>query len=67
MEPQPDKKIICTSCRIQFNNLIDYKMHLVTEFHVYNTKRRVANLDPINEEIFEQKKASKYYHMLTVQ
>lgn len=34
-----------------------YKLHRITEFHVYNTKRQIAELDPISEEVFEQKKA----------
>lgn len=38
---------------------MDYKLHIMSEYHVYNTKRRVASLEPITEEIFEQKKASK--------
>ncbi len=53
-----DKKVICSTCRIQFDNVITYKMHLSTEYHVYNTKRRVANLEPISEEVFEDKKAT---------
>jgi hypothetical protein len=54
---QDDKKVICSTCRIQFDNVMDYKMHISSEYHIYNTKRRVAVLDPISEEIFEQKKA----------
>jgi len=33
-------------------------MHLSSEYHVYNTKRRVAGLEPISEEVFEDKKAT---------
>jgi hypothetical protein len=32
---------------------VNYKLHLATEFHIYNTKRRIAELPPISEEIFE--------------
>jgi hypothetical protein len=53
-----DKKVICSTCRIQFENVITYKMHLSSEYHVYNTKRRVAGLEPISEEVFEDKKAT---------
>lgn len=53
-----DRKVICSTCRIQFDNVIHYKMHLSSEYHVYNTKRRVAQLEPISEEIFDQKKAT---------
>lgn len=28
-----------------------------TEFHLYNAKRRIAELDPISEAVFEAKKA----------
>jgi hypothetical protein len=52
-----DKKVICSTCRIQFESVMEYKMHLSSEYHVYNTKRRIANLEPISEEIFEEKKA----------
>jgi pre-60S factor REI1 len=53
-----EKKVICSTCRIQFENVLHYKMHLSSEYHVYNTKRRIASLEPISEEIFEQKKAT---------
>ncbi len=36
---------------------MDYKLHLTSEFHVFNTKRKIAQLEPVSEEIFEQKKA----------
>lgn len=56
-----DRQIICTSCRIQFSSVDLYKPHLLTEFHTYNTKRRMANLDPISEELFQAKKACKQH------
>ena len=51
------KQIICSTCHIKFDSVVNYKLHLTTEFHVYNTKRRMAELNPITEDIFEQKKA----------
>lgn len=51
------RTIICSTCHIKFYQVINYKLHLSTDFHVYNTKRRIAELPPITEEIFEQKKA----------
>ena len=48
-----EKAIICSTCHIKFPNLVTYKLHLTSEYHVYNTKRRMADLDPITEEIFE--------------
>lgn len=51
------REIICSTCHIKFNSVVNYKLHLTTEFHVYNTKRRIAELAPITEDVFEQKKA----------
>ena len=31
-------------------------MHRVTEFHIYNTKRQMAELEPITEDLFDKKK-----------
>lgn len=56
-KPTTDTTIICSTCHIKFSSLLAYKVHLGTEFHSYNTKRRIAQLDPITETIFEQKKA----------
>jgi len=52
------KEIICSTCHIKFGSVINYKLHLTTEYHIYNTKRRIAELPPISEDIFEQKKQS---------
>ena len=51
------KQIICSTCHIKFDSVVNYKLHLTTEFHIYNTKRRMAELNPITEDLFEQKKA----------
>ena len=61
-----EKKVICSTCRIQFLNLDHYKWHLTTEFHQYNTKRRMATMDPITEEMFEQKRACKLFYSLQI-
>lgn len=52
------REIICSKCHIRFNDVINYKLHLTTEFHIYNVKRNIAQLAPISEDIFEQKKKS---------
>lgn len=57
-QQQEDRKVICSTCRIQFDNVIDYKLHITSEYHVYNTKRKIACLEPISEEIFEEKRAT---------
>lgn len=41
---------------MKFTSLVEYKMHLSTEFHVYNAKRRTAQLAPISLTLFEDKK-----------
>jgi len=51
------REIICSTCHIKFESVVQYKLHLSTEFHLYNTRRRMADLPPISEDIFEQKKA----------
>ena len=56
----PDKEVICSSCRLKFQDVPSYKLHRSTEFHIYNTKRQIAELEPISEELFDQKKARKY-------
>ena len=50
------REIICSTCHIKFESVVHYKLHLSTEFHLYNTRRRMAELPPISEDIFEQKK-----------
>lgn len=49
-------EIFCSSCRLKFEDLTSYKLHLTTEFHVYNAKRRAADLAPISQKLFEQKR-----------
>lgn len=48
-----NKEIICCTCLIKFDSLVQYKMHLSTDFHVYNSKRRIAQMPPVTEEIYE--------------
>ena len=43
-----------------------FKLHRSTEFHVYNTKRQLADLEPITEELFEQKKVMLQNSKLSV-
>ena len=50
---QQEKEVICSSCRLKFFDVPSYKLHRITEFHVYNTKRQIAELEPITEEVFE--------------
>jgi len=51
------KEVICTQCQLKFTDAVSLKLHFKTEFHLYNSKRRIAELEPISEEIFDAKKA----------
>ncbi|CAI5757924.1 unnamed protein product [Candida verbasci] len=48
----------CNTCNLQFNNADDQRSHMKSEWHRYNLKRRVAQLPPINEEMFNEKVAN---------
>ena len=61
------KEIICVQCRLRFQDVVSLKLHLGTEFHLYNAKRRIAELEPVTEELFLSKKAGKkFYFSLNV-
>ena len=53
------KDVICNACHLKFTDIPSYKLHRSTEFHVYNTKRQIAELEPITEEVFEMKKVAQ--------
>ena len=43
---------MCNSCAVFFQETGQQREHYKTEFHLYNTKRRVAGLEPISEELW---------------
>ena len=45
----------CNSCAIYFQSTGEQREHYKTDFHLYNTKRRVVGLDPIAEEVWEER------------
>lgn len=47
----------CLSCQIQFPSTELQRSHMKTEWHRYNLKRRVAQLVPVSNEIFQLKVA----------
>eukprot|EP00462_Mataza_sp_D1_P018765 CAMPEP_0175142738 /NCGR_PEP_ID=MMETSP0087-20121206/12994_1 /TAXON_ID=136419 /ORGANISM="Unknown Unknown, Strain D1" /LENGTH=240 /DNA_ID=CAMNT_0016426631 /DNA_START=52 /DNA_END=775 /DNA_ORIENTATION=+ len=49
--------LVCTSCEIQID-VSDRNAHYRCEWHRYNVKRRVAGLQPIPEQLFNQKLAA---------
>ncbi|KAG7660733.1 REI1 [[Candida] subhashii] len=48
----------CTTCDLQFPTPEDQRTHMKGEWHRYNLKRRVAQLPPISEELFNSKVAT---------
>jgi pre-60S factor REI1 len=47
--------LTCSACAIEFEDHSDHRDHFKQEWHVYNTKRRVAGLQPISETVWEEK------------
>lgn len=45
----------CTACSIEFADSAAHRDHFKEEWHIYNTKRRVAGLQPISESTWEEK------------
>ncbi|KAH3684487.1 hypothetical protein WICPIJ_004537 [Wickerhamomyces pijperi] len=45
----------CNSCQIQFPNSDSQRYHMKTDWHRYNLKRRVAQLTPIDQDLFNEK------------
>lgn len=45
----------CLSCNLAFTNATFQREHYGTDLHRYNSKRRVAGLQPISVELFEEK------------
>lgn len=48
----------CVTCGLQFEGSSAQKSHMKSEWHRYNLKRRVAQLPPIDEQIFNIKIAA---------
>jgi len=57
------KKIYCTSCEIYIEGQEEYKAHFQSDFHKYNSKRKLVSLAPISMADFETKKARIFINM----
>ncbi len=53
------KQIYCTSCTIYVRGQEEYKLHFQSDFHKYNSKRKLVSLLPVSYEDFEAKKNRK--------
>ena len=49
------KMFTCNTCNLQFPAAEDQRSHMKSEWHRYNLKRRVAQLPPITEDLFNSK------------
>lgn len=47
----------CLSCSLAFIDATSQREHYATDLHRYNSKRRVAGLGPVSQELYEQKVA----------
>lgn len=47
--------LTCTACSIEFEDSCEHREHFKQEWHIYNTKRRVAGLQPISESTWDEK------------
>ncbi|KAK0557484.1 pre-60S factor rei1 [Tilletia horrida] len=48
----------CLSCNIAFPNAQDQRGHYRSDWHRYNAKRKLAQLPPIRQDVFQQKVAA---------
>lgn len=48
----------CNTCNLQFPESNDQRVHMKSDWHRYNLKRKVAQLPPITEDLFNTKVAS---------
>lgn len=52
--PSQGKQATCICCRIKFDSVDLQRGHFKTEWHLYNLKRRICNLDPIDLDSFNE-------------
>ena len=49
--------LFCSTCETMYPDVKQHQTHYKTEFHKYNLKRRMVDLEPISIQFFEKKKA----------
>lgn len=47
-------KYTCICCRVRFESLVLQKEHFKSQWHLYNLKRKICELDPISLENFNE-------------
>mmetsp|Transcript_2460 Transcript_2460/g.6876 ORF Transcript_2460/g.6876 Transcript_2460/m.6876 type:complete len:427 (+) Transcript_2460:101-1381(+) len=53
------EQLKCISCRVIFNELEELKDHFRSELHRFNLKRKVLNLPPVTQQVFDKKIAAE--------
>lgn len=48
------KKYTCVNCSVGFQSMTEQRSHFKTEWHLYNLKRKVCKLEPIDLESFQK-------------
>ena len=51
----------CSNCHYNIENEAEYKEHYKSDFHRYNIKRKLVNLQPTSYETYLKKKGIKIY------
>lgn len=54
-----EKVLTCLTCRVAFAELNRGREHYKSEWHRYNTKRKVAQMEPLSAEAFKNQMAAK--------
>jgi pre-60S factor REI1 len=45
----------CVTCNVVFNESEKQRLHYKTDWHRYNLKRKIAELQPVSEQIFGER------------
>lgn len=54
------KGLFCSTCEVEFKEVKSHQSHYKSELHKYNLKRRMVDLSPVSEELYEKKKRGEY-------
>lgn len=54
LSPAKQDRYTCICCRVKFESVEQQRGHFKTEWHLYNLKRKVCNLDSIDQEGFNK-------------
>jgi hypothetical protein len=59
---KPSQKMTCRSCAVTFDQQ-EQKAHYKSDLHRFNLKRKVANMPPVTQEVFDQKVQGIFHHI----